>query len=175
MAKINKKIDGPLVEPMRPLIKGIIAQVQNDPYNSYNAKLKLLCEHYDLNSDRSQYSDLAIALAIDHVPGFNYKKKSGAKTKWTMWSRACLVVEIERLRNSKNQSHSIMWAITQLSKSSLWKSLVKSKKTPNHALRQQYYKAKEHFLSKALLSTYKKMEDKNTLDEWDDVVKLLCK
>ena len=88
MDKRKRKLPGPLAKPMRPLAKGLINSIQNNPDNSYNAKLKLLCEYYDIKPDRSQYSELALSLAIDFIPGFKEKKKTGAKNKWTEWSGA---------------------------------------------------------------------------------------
>jgi len=178
MARKKKKFSGPLAEPMRPLIKGIVAQLQNDPYNSYDAKLKLLCEYYKIKPDRSQYSELALSLAIDFVPGFQEKTKRGTKRKWTEWSGACLVVEIERLiGNTENQTKSISGAANKLSKREPWESFVNSK-DPYYraeALRQQYYRFRNEKYINIFRYAYMSFRSKQELDKWDQLIVQSCK
>ena len=178
MAREKKKFSGPLAEPMRPVIKGIIARVQNDPYNTPDAKLKLLCERYKIKPDRSQYSELALSLAFDLVPGFQEKTKRGTKRKWTEWSGACLVVEIERLiGNAENQTKGISWATTKLSKREPWESFVNSK-NPYYiagALRQQYYSFRNKEYIDIFRYAYMSFRTKYELDKWDKLIVQSCK
>jgi hypothetical protein len=178
MTKIKKKFDGPLAEPMRPLVKGIIAQAQNDPTNTYHAKLKLLCEYYKIKPNQSQYLELALSLAIDFVPGFQEKKKRGAKNKWTKWSGACLVVEIERLINDTEiKSKGVSWAVNQLSKKEPWKSFVNSKGANNksNALRQQYYNNRKKEYIDIFRYAFMSFRSDNKLDNWEKLIIQSCK
>ena len=169
MARKKKKFSGPLAEPMRPMIEGIIARVQNDPDNSFDAKFKFLLDHYGLAKGPNQYLYLSMALAMEIVPAFQLEKKRGAKTKWTDDCKACLVVEIERSIEQADRDQSITWAAKELSKKEPWKSLVQSNDS-SEMLRQVYSKSKNKEFAGKMRLVFWLCKYIDNLDMWNKVV-----
>ena len=71
----NKKFGTPLLDkPMKPLIKitGLVNRVMQGHHDDLIDRLEALCKHYGIKPDRAQFSELALYMAMDFIPGFQF-------------------------------------------------------------------------------------------------------
>lgn len=108
--------------------------------NERNAKLRLLAQHYGIPPTGNYYRELALAIAMEFVPGFSVEKRKGAPKKWPDILRAALVVEMrEHIKpgTEKGPTH----AAKIISKRNPWKFMVEGLDQPAEALLNVYKKA----------------------------------
>ena len=137
----------------------------------------MLCDEYGIKNDDNFWMNLAIALAMDFVPAFQEKTRPGKKVKWTDHRRGVLVVEIERIKESRSCSVEI--AAAELAKKEPWKEFLQIKEKgqltetspdPGEALRKTYYQSRNHLWSKIVKEAYLYHELLGTTVEWESTV-----
>ena len=134
-----------------------------------DSKLLDLCKTYGIPETPDMYYKLSIELARELYPE---RKRNRRKQKWNDIIRGALVVEIERLKNSGESSHSVKWAANKLAKSEPWSSFLEEKDSytsspdPGEALRVQYYKSKDTDIAENMRRTFKNLESNNLISEW---------
>lgn len=107
-------------------------------------KLFVLLDHFEISSDNPDcWLQLAVKLALEHVPGFQVERKVGAKPKWTIFNRRELreTIDCEKSKAGNIAGKGIAWACGILAKQEPWKSLVKGQDRAE-SLRSVYYKAR---------------------------------
>jgi len=138
--------------------------------------LKLLLAHYNIPDVPGMYYMLSMRLAADFVPGLSLPKGRGPRTKWTEARRAILVVEVERVMRGKGTGWGEQRAAKLLAKQEPWASLLRSNDSldaipdPGGALHAQYKKIKSAYIAKEYRMTFKDMEERDALHEWDVLV-----
>lgn len=142
---------------------------------------KLLCTHYGIEYTPSQFSELALALAIEFVPAFKKRKKRGAKQKWDVTARALLRFEVNRLlgkshsfQKKPRSAHSsddpqLRSVIDELASSASWKSILRStSRDPAALLLKQYYLSRnETRVLEEIEEFYDLHRTLGYLDDWD--------
>lgn len=83
---------------------------------------------------------LVIALAETH-PKHREREKVGAKTKWSLWSSAALLIEFERLLATGAKSQTA--AAQTLATIEPWATLMRGNERPDESLRQEFVKARK--------------------------------
>ncbi|RQS43948.1 hypothetical protein [Burkholderia sp. Bp8986] len=134
-----------------------------------SAKLWLLFDHYGISHGR--FADLAMAMAVDLIPGFQVtteRKGPGPKRKWDPLAHGYLVVEINR-QIKKNPRLSVKAAAAHLAKREPWKSYVRSD-DPAERLRQEYDAAKDAMWAKVFSDAFRTHESSGTVSEWDEMI-----
>lgn len=186
MARKKKKFTGPLSKKRKPrqfgLIAGQVPQLRDKAIKRWieedHLKLVYLCKHYGIKEGPTQFWELSLELAKICVPWFQVELKTGPKTKWTAWAKACLVVEIDRLIDKNNRFHGVKFAAEKLSKKEPWKSFLKKyAKDSGHednkhrrieTLRRTYYYFKNSDDAQYMRDIFHKYNDRNDLESWDD-------
>lgn len=179
---MKKKFSGALGEPIFLQSVGLMLSeeerkaAEKDLLDSVvaarSAKLALLFDHYGV--DHGRFAELAMAMAVDLIPGFQItteRKGAGPKRKWDNIASGYLVVEIDRLI-SKNSHLSVTSAAGNLAKREPWKNIVRGT-NPGETLRQQYEKAKKDKWATVCRDQYRFHEADGTLDKWDAMVREL--
>ncbi|MFL9892420.1 hypothetical protein [Paraburkholderia sp. RL17-381-BIF-C] len=142
----------------------------SDAANTARAeKLLLLFDHYDIPHGR--FAELAMALAIDFVPGFQVeteRRRVGPRTKWDDLANGYLAVEIERLIE-KNPRLNVTSAAGHLAKREPWKDMVRGSNV-GETLRQKYQEAKDDRWTTVCRDAYRYHEASGTLAEWDAAI-----
>lgn len=104
-------------------------------------RMSALAGHYGIEETGNHYKELALALAMDHVPGFSLEKERGAPEKWSELLQAALVVEMHALIQGTKKSQ--RQAARQLSKRLPWSRLVAGSEAPDDLLLNAYKKGKK--------------------------------
>ncbi len=119
---------------------------------------------------------LALALARDFVPGFQEQKRRGARSKWTPFNKAALVVEIERIVWSDDRTHGVKWAAMQLAKDEPWRSFIKERESdytspdPTEVLRKMYYDFRNDRWANVMRDAFKLHEHNGEIPKWESQV-----
>lgn len=138
-----------------------------------NAKLLLLCQHYDIAEGPNMYYRLALALAREIYPE---PKKRGRKSKWGDMNMGALVVEVERLVRPNDKAHGVEWACKQLSKREPWRSFLEAKESgtvspdPAEALRQIYFDFRGDKWANVFRDAFRMYEHEGAIAEWEKKV-----
>lgn len=188
MAKKKKKFAGPLSKKSKPrqfgIIEGQMPQMRDKKIKRWleedHLKLVYLCKHYGIKEGPNQFWELSLALAKEFAPLFQVERKTGPKTKWTPWNKACLVVEIDRLIDKNNRFRGVKFAAEKLSKKEPWGSFLKkyakdsscedNKHRRAETLRRTYYDFKNNDEVKIIRDMFQKYNDSNDLESWDNFV-----
>jgi hypothetical protein len=181
-ALMQKKFKGELATPIKPRQVGLLideAEIHEQTAKwaeEDHRKLLLLCQHYAIPEGPRMFYQLALSLARDFVDGFKERKPRGRKSKWTIWNKGALVVEIERLTKPKDSAHGVAWAAKQLAKREPWKSFIEAKDSgeltpdPAEALRQAYYDFKDDRWVVVARKAFELHQHENTISEWENFV-----
>lgn len=103
-------------------------------------KLHKLCDHFSIDrNDPQLWYRLSLALAEEHVPGFQERSKPGAKRKWTDSRKLELKEAVDRKIEGAGKSRvkGVTWACRNLAKQERWETLAKGK-NPVEVLRHTY-------------------------------------
>jgi len=107
-------------------------------------KIRALAQRFELeNDDPNMWLHLALKLAQLLYPEKIIKAKAGRKLKWTDEIRLILYLEVKKLVVRGDKAKGISYACNVLSKNEPWISLLSKDADKKHALRAQYYEAKE--------------------------------
>jgi len=112
-------------------------------------KMHLLVEKYGLDKSKENvWFEVALNLAIDHVPGFVVEKKGqrGRKPKWNYIHQFRLYFDVLKLTKGDLQNNYILTACHDLSKQEPWKSFINSKREtadPAKTLQNQFAEARK--------------------------------
>ncbi len=172
----KRKFKGKLAERVDPRRVGLLsteeyAKKQFAKWTDEDReKLLLLCDEFGVKTNNFMFENLALALAREYVPGFQEKRKTGTKTKWTQWRLGMLVVELERIREDRGCS--VLDAASILSRLEPWASFSKAREshlTPDKAmsLKKQYDMFKGNKWAIACRGAFKYRVVMETVDEWD--------
>ena len=139
-------------------------------------KLTLLFEHYNIfeGVQLDRWRELAIALAKDFVPGFQWNKK-GAPRKWKEENLAFLVIDFEHIKTTKNLKSEVLIA-KELAKREPWKTFIQQKEAPgispnpSEVLRQLYIKNKDNTFVKHIREFYEHTVKTRGADSWDNYI-----
>ena len=104
------------------------------------ARLPLLAEAHGVPS--GDWFALALALAKEHVPGFNVVNPAGRKTEWGIAAKAEFRLDVDTI--IKKNGLSVVEAIKLAIRRDRWSAIAKPMKLP--ALEQHYYKADLRFV-----------------------------
>lgn len=138
-------------------------------------KVSLLMDHYNLAGKHRNGNALALHLAFDFVPGFQYEKKRGTKSKWHGAARGYLFADVTRIRE-KNRGKSITWATKTLATKEPWKSFTRGEKHSGESLRKQYYQVPDNDKwSKLAIKQMRLCIERGRESEWEKVVKDIVK
>ena len=133
-------------------------------------KLLLLCDEMGVPEGPDRFYQLSLELARKHCIGFQERIP---QSKWTLVTRGCLVVEIERLTadRRKQPGHTVTWAADILSRRDEWAEFLGGKgERPDEALRVQYQKFKRDPFAKIWRKAFKWHEYSDTLSEWETLL-----
>jgi hypothetical protein len=106
----------------------------------------------------------------DFVPGFQEKRKTGRKKKWTFSHDAVLLIDIENLMDDTDCSASR--ASKLLAQQEPWKSFLSARDkfdpdpNPGESLRKRYSKVKNSISADAIRESYAYTVDLGEIDEW---------
>jgi hypothetical protein len=132
-------------------------------------KLVLLCQRYGIKASPNMFFELSLALARELYPE---PKKRGRKSKWNYFSKAVLVVEVERLIKPNDPAHGVEWACKQLAKREPWKSFLEAKESgtlgpnPAEALRKIYFDFRGEIWVEIYRELHSMYEHKGEMAEW---------
>ena len=117
----------PIVEP--PLPFGLLREVlkeeaQRRAIQRQAAKLEKLFEHFSIDpTSKHRWLDLAISLAVKHVPGmrvsFVAKSKGGRPRKWKAGGNKQILLDAKRVQQGRKMSHTKV--VEELRKTKRWK------------------------------------------------------
>ena len=135
--------------------------------------MELLCQHYEIDYDPSQFTQLTWRLANDFVPGFQLEKR-GNKQKWDQTLRAILKIEVDRYQdlslNNSSQMKSIRWSIRQLLKKEPWIHCFDGA-NPFESMKRQYYNCDEGSNEyKNVKELFEDFKSHNQLHLWETIV-----
>lgn len=132
-------------------------------------KLDLLAEHYGIPQTANRDTRLALRLAQEFVPGFQFMKKRGAPPKWPDNVRGALVVEINALCKPGVKGKGPTNAAKLLSTREPWCRMLKELNEPAEALLNVYKNTKRN--DGDLVSRIKKNERTlRGIPGWDRVI-----
>lgn len=128
-------------------------------------KITLLKKHHHLPDDQGAAEQLALNLAIDHVPGFTVvtESKRGRKTKWTPAAYAKLFLDVVEETGGNLNNRMIEAACLSLKEKEPWHSFLTGKhyEEPDaKTLQNRFTEAQNTPLVKMILSL---SEDKKDL------------
>lgn len=180
---MQKKFKGVLATPIKPrqlhlLMDEAEIREQRAKWAAEDyQKLLLLCEHYGIPTTpigAFTFYDLAMRLAQDFVPGFQEEVPRGRKQKWHIGNMGALVVEIERLVQSGDESHGVFWAAGVLAKREPWKSFLDTSREPKAVVQKVYYNFREDLFAEICRKAFAYHELQNDIDGWEQGVIRVC-
>lgn len=146
-----------------PKYSGVLAQPMNANSSSYQDEFKFkvseLYRHFGINqADKNASTILAIFLALNHVPGFQYKKKPGRKPIWKNDANASRLHK-DVLKIAKKGRHSVDNACRLLSAKPKYLGMKPS------SIKTRFYEIEKH---NGVVSAAKYLLDNKiiTLDEY---------
>ncbi len=175
---IKRYSDDVLDTPMKPRIVGLLmtdeqVEAKCSEWAEEDMRNMLhLCEHYGIANSPSQFYELALHLAREHVPCFKVKPVEGRPKKWTDFLLGVLAVEIERLTAT---GATIQSAATTLAQRSPWCDLLEQwdeaaahfGSDPAEALKTAYKNSKKSPFLNICRSAFAHDEREGNTHEWD--------
>ena len=152
---------------------GLISMAEGKK-NRLTENMKLLCQHYGIEYDSSQFTELSLRLANNFVRGFQIKRKRGNKLKWDQTFLAVLKIEVDRYQdpslNNNNKMKGIRWSIRQLLKKEPWIHCFDGA-NPFESMKRQYYNCDEGSNEyKNVKELFEDFKSHNQLHLWETIV-----
>lgn len=177
---MKKKSPEPLETPLEPLRVGAFSsdeymqKVAAQRAEALDEKLRMLVPVYGIRPGPHQWYHLALALAAQVHAGFREAPRIGRGRSWDDFTRALLVVEVERTMRAEKCSASR--ATQVLSVREPWKSFLKPRELnregrfitpdPAAALRKVYQKFKRTKFAAVGRDAFRYHEEIGTTQEW---------
>jgi len=126
--------------------------------------VRLAREVYEIPDGPEQFYLLALALARRQHPE---KNKVGRPGKWKELNQGALVVEIERLLETRENLKS---ACFKLSKREPWKSFLAGTRAPDEVIRQVFINFREERWANVARKAFHLFELEGRIEDWDKYV-----
>ena len=136
--------------PRYPNKLGNPLPVSADDLSEIHDRLMSLFDFYSVerpnqSSDGdTSWRDLALSLAVRHVPGLRSSKPPGSRRKWGEWQLVRLYLDV--VLRTREHSHSVARACERLAGEDPWKSFIQpqaSRKSRGQTLRRKFYSIKK--------------------------------